>query len=162
MRTGRDSNHHLVSKVIIVFIDWAAFFCVLRVKTINLVDLVMHPQSMNSFCIFVLNTHTFIQSSLFSYNTHFSCCFVEFCIRTSEVHVQYQGGHLRLSPFCLSVFHSLPVSLLFLPPHSANHPSTPTDVISASVYTWGSNSNITLGHDHSRNHPERVDLAGDY
>ena len=35
-------------------------------------------------------------------------------------------------------------------------------VVGASVYTWGSNSNVTLGHDHSRNHPERLDLSGTY
>ena len=35
-------------------------------------------------------------------------------------------------------------------------------VIGISVYTWGSNSNVTLGHDYSRNHPERLDLSGTY
>ena len=27
-----------------------------------------------------------------------------------------------------------------------------------SVYTWGSNSNLTLGHDHSRSYPEKLEL----
>lgn len=32
-------------------------------------------------------------------------------------------------------------------------------VVSAvNVYTWGRNSNMTLGHDHSKNHPEKLDL----
>ena len=35
-------------------------------------------------------------------------------------------------------------------------------MIGTSVYTWGSNSNVTLGHDHSRNYPERLDSTGAY
>ena len=30
------------------------------------------------------------------------------------------------------------------------------------VYTWGNNSNLTLGHDHSKKHPEKLDLQNDY
>lgn len=30
---------------------------------------------------------------------------------------------------------------------------------SVTVYMWGRNPNTTLGHDRSREHPERLDLA---
>ena len=38
----------------------------------------------------------------------------------------------------------------------------PLVVSEVNVYTWGSNSNLTLGHHHSRNYPERLDLHGSY
>lgn len=44
---------------------------------------------------------------------------------------------------------------------TCHHPPS-SGVMGMSVYTWGSNSNVTLGHDHSRNHPERLDLSGAY
>ena len=30
------------------------------------------------------------------------------------------------------------------------------------VYTWGNNTNLTLGHDHSKKHPEKLDLRNNY
>ena len=39
----------------------------------------------------------------------------------------------------------------------------PTKAIGAvNVYTWGSNSNVTLGHDHSRKYPEKLEFPQNY
>ena len=37
-------------------------------------------------------------------------------------------------------------------------PSLAAEVTGVDVYTWGSNANTTLGHAHSRPHPERLEL----
>jgi len=92
----------------------------------------------------------------------------DFESRWSALHRSIYYGHLGVALYLIKSGASLhmkdydgctPLALLS---EDRKHFKSDPIVSEVNVYTWGNNSNLTLGHHHSRKHPERLDLHGSY